>query len=75
MAKGDWEVYEDSDREPIETPVHQQTACQLYGHTFETVTDDDGNPLVFGTEFMRRCNDCGDTYTYDPDEDEESTDG
>jgi hypothetical protein len=77
MAKGDWEVYEDSDREPVETPVHQLSACQLYGHSYEVVTDDEDKPLDFGGEFMRKCNDCGESYTYDPDDEDEkeSADG
>jgi hypothetical protein len=71
MAKGDWEVYEDTDTQPVETPVHKRSACQLYGHSFETVVDEDGQPIPLGYEFIRKCNDCGETYTYDPDDEEE----
>lgn len=56
MAKGDWEVYEDSDREPIETPVQERTACELYGHSFENVID------TVSLDMVRKCNDCGETY-------------
>lgn len=69
MAKGDWEVYEDSDRDRAETTTTQdQTACQMYGHTYETVTDENDEPVVIGTDYIRKCNDCGDTYNYDPED-------
>jgi hypothetical protein len=67
MAKGDWEVYEDT--ESRETPIHELSACQLYGHTFETVVDDNDEPVIVGTDYIRRCNDCAETHTYDPEDD------
>lgn len=73
MSKGDWEVYDDENVTRVETPVNEMTACQMYGHSFETVVDDEGEPIPFGFEFMRKCNDCGETYTYDPQDETEIT--
>lgn len=72
MSKGDWEVYEEADKRPTETTENERTACEKYGHSFETVVDDEGEPLNFAGDFVKKCNDCGATYTYDP---EDETDG
>lgn len=59
MAKGDWEVYEDEDTRPVETPAEEKTPCELYGHSYELTND--------YQDTVRTCNDCGQTDAFDPE--------
>lgn len=61
MGKGDWEV----ENRPNDEKIENRSACQLFGHCYEVVTEDDGTPVVLGTGVLMKCNDCGDTYEGD----------
>lgn len=39
------------------------TSCEWYGHLYEPVTDDNDEPVITDDGELRRCTDCGDTYT------------